>query len=72
MKIKHILITVVLAALLAGGLLVTAQTESKTQPDPRIGKVLEQNEQILKNQEEIKKTLEEVRRDLLQLRRRSS
>lgn len=55
--------------------MVRAQGDSKPashQPDPRIDKLLQQNELILKNQDEIKKQLEGLKQDILQLRRRAS
>ena len=47
-------------------------TENAAAPDPRIDKLLEQNEKILKNQDEILNRLEKLDKDLLQVRRRSS
>jgi hypothetical protein len=61
----------VAAAIIAGSLLAQAQDKAK-ENDPRLDKVLEQNEKILKNQELIIKSLDEIRQDLLQIRRRSS
>jgi len=67
----------VVAGALATGVLVTAQTATKspsatTGSDPRISKLLEQNEQILKNQQEILQKLETISGGIQQLRRRSS
>ena len=69
-----VLTALALAAVLAlGGLMMThAQVQIKKDTDPRIDKVLEQQEQILKNQQEILKQLGELKSDLMQLRRRSS
>lgn len=66
--------TLVLIAVLGLTGLVIAQTQDTSRPaaDPRIDKLLEQNERILKNQEEIKQRLEKISQDLLQLRRRLS
>jgi hypothetical protein len=75
MKIKHLLVILVMAALYVGSIMVFAQGDTKpasAQPDPRIDKLLQQNEQILKNQEDIKKQLESLKQDILQLRRRAS
>lgn len=61
--------------MLAGAWIVFAQSEAKPggpTADPRIDKLLEQNEQILKNQAEMLKQLEGLKQDLLQLRRRAS
>ena len=50
-----------------------AQTQSKpAAPDPRIDKLLDQNEQILKNQDQILKDLDDLKKGVLQLRYRSS
>ena len=50
-----------------------AQTEVKPVAlDPRVDKLIEQNEKILKNQDEILKQLGEVKEGVLQIRRRSS
>jgi uncharacterized protein HemX len=69
-----VLTAVALAAVLAlGGLVMThAQVQVKKDADPRIDKVLEQQEQILKNQQDILKQLGELKEGLMQLRRRSS
>ena len=73
---KKIIIPLCIAAALAVGTYVLAQSQSQVQPrsspDPRIDKVLEQNEQILKNQTEILKALEEIKTGLTQIRRRTS
>ena len=42
-----------------------------TSLDPRIGKILEQNEKVLRNQEEILKTLAGLKEDLTVLKFRS-
>ncbi len=56
----------------AGLYFVRAADEAKPAPDPRIDKLIQQNEQILKNQDEIKQKLDKMTQDLLQLRRRAS
>lgn len=64
------------AGALAVGAVVTAQTGAKPQAaesgDSRIGKLLEQNEQILKNQQEILQKLDTMNSGIQQLRRRGS
>jgi hypothetical protein len=75
MKMKYILAVAFAALVLVGTWIGTAhgQTKPATETsDPRIDKLIEQNEQILKNQEEIKKQLDGLKQDLLQLRRRAS
>ena len=69
-----VLTTLAVAAVIAvGGLFISkASGENKPASDPRIDKVIQQNEQILKNQAEIMKTLEQLRTEITQLRRRSS
>jgi hypothetical protein len=73
---KKIVIALGIAAALAVGTFVLAQApppaQPKTPPDPRIDKLLEQNEQILKNQTEILKQLDEIKAGLTQVRRRTS
>ncbi|MCS7049094.1 MAG: hypothetical protein N3A53_00640 [Verrucomicrobiae bacterium] len=66
--------TLALVAVLGLTGLVIAQAHDVSRPafDPRIDKLLEQNERILKNQEEIKQRLDKISQDLLQLRRRLS
>jgi hypothetical protein len=66
-----------LAVGLVAGSLFMAQAQTQTQakappPDPRIDKLIEQNEQILKNQDQIIKDLNDMKEGILQLRRRSS
>ena len=73
MNAKFAAVFAVAAALVVGSLLVAhAQTENKPLPDPRIDKLLDQNEKILKNQDEILKQLGDLKEGVLQLRRRSS
>jgi hypothetical protein len=74
MNTKLVVALTVAAVLAAGSLFVArAQTEPKaTPPDPRIDKLLEQNEKVLKSQEDILKKLDELKEGLLQVRRRSS
>jgi hypothetical protein len=74
MNIKHMAIFALAAGLIAGSLFI-AQAQSETKPaasDPRIDKLIEQNEKILKNQDEILKQLGEVKEGVLQMRRRTS
>lgn len=74
MNIKNIAIFVLVAGLIAGSLFI-AQAQSEKKPavsDPRIDKLIEQNERILKNQDEILKQLGEVKEGVLQMRRRTS
>ena len=74
MNIKSIAIFALAAGLIAGSLFIAqAQSENKAAAsDPRIDKLIEQNEKILKNQDEILKQLGEVKEGVLQIRRRSS
>jgi hypothetical protein len=74
MNTKTVALFVVAAGLIAGSLFVAhAQGENKTAtPDPRIDKLIEQNEKILKNQDAILKDLADLKEGVLQLRRRSS
>jgi hypothetical protein len=74
MNIKNIAIFVLVGGLIAGSLFI-AQAQSENKPavsDPRIDKLIEQNERILKNQDEILKQLGEVKEGVLQMRRRTS
>ncbi len=68
-------------AILAGSALLVAATwvfaqgqvkPAAAPPDPRIDKIVDQNDQILKNQQEMLKAIADIKQDLLQLRRRSS
>ena len=73
MNRKTLIGLVVVSLIAAGSLyLAEAQTNDTAGKDPRLDKILEQNERIIKGQEEIQKTLGELKQDLLQLRRRSS
>ncbi len=69
MNIKLLALVATIAVI---GLGFVHADESKEKADPRIDKLLQQNEQILKNQEEIKQRLDKINQDLLQLRRRVS
>ena len=66
-------ITVAVAVLV--GTWVVAQTPAApggaSPTDPRIGKILEQNEKVLKNQDEILKQLTEIRQELTVLKFRT-
>lgn len=74
---KKLLLAVCIAGLIGGAGLTSAQqgTSAKSAApagDERIGKLLEQNQQILKQQAEILKQLEEIKVQIGALRRRSS
>ncbi len=75
---KKLLVVCAAVALLAGATFVIAQQVQQAQDkpaaaaDPRIDKLLQQNEQILKNQEQILKALDGLKQDLVQVRRRGS
>jgi hypothetical protein len=71
---KNIATALCVAAAIAAGTFVVAQAQNqpKSPPDPRIDKLLEQNEQILKNQDAIMKELTTVKEYVNWLRRRSS
>ncbi|HUK84170.1 MAG TPA: hypothetical protein VLZ12_16240 [Verrucomicrobiae bacterium] len=71
---KKIAVALCVAAALAAGTFVLAQTQTPPRPplDPRIDKLLEQNEKILQNQDEILKTLADMKESILILKRRSS
>jgi len=74
MNTKTVALVVVAAGLIAASLfMATAQAQTKPAgSDPRIDKLIEQNEKILKNQEDIQKQLADIKEGILQLRRRSS
>jgi hypothetical protein len=77
MNTKFVAIFALAVGLVAGSLFMAqGQTEPKPPalppPDPRIDKLLDQNEQILKNQDQIIKDLDDLKEGVLQLRRRSS
>ncbi|HUI07404.1 MAG TPA: hypothetical protein VL486_10415 [Verrucomicrobiae bacterium] len=74
MNIRLVALFALVAGLIAGSLFVArAQSESKSAVlDPRIDKLIEQNEKILKNQDDILKQLADLKEGVLQLRRRSS
>jgi hypothetical protein len=65
-------VMVAVAALLVAGTFAIAQAPSQPKGDPRIDKLLEQNEKILKNQEDILKQLGDLKESITVLRRRSS
>jgi hypothetical protein len=73
-KKQYVAVVAVAAALVVGSLFVAeAQTDVKPPPpDPRVDKLIEQNDQILKNQDQIIKDLDDLKEGVLQLRRRSS
>ena len=74
---RKFLPVVMLAVGLIAGSLFVAQAQSPTKPappppDPRIDKLVEQNDKILKNQDDILKALADLKEGVLQIRRRSS
>jgi hypothetical protein len=73
MNTKYVAIFTLAAGLVAGSLFM-AQAQSDVKPpaaDPRVDKLLDQNEKILKNQEEILQDLADLKKGVLQLRVRS-
>jgi hypothetical protein len=74
MNAKLVAVFALAAGLIAGSLFIAhAQGEAKPAVlDPRVDKLIEQNEKILKNQDEILRQLAEVKEGVLQIRRRSS
>ena len=74
MNIKIVASFALAAGLIVGSLFIAqARGESKSAAsDPRLDKLIEQNEKILKNQDEILKQLADVKEGVLQIRRRSS
>lgn len=70
---QKLLTAICLAGALAAATYVYAQNQTKPAPaDPRLDKLIEQNEQILKNQQEIINQLKDLKEGVTQLRRRSS
>jgi hypothetical protein len=72
-----LVVTIALAVGVVAGSFFIAQAQDQTKavlapPDPRIDKVIEQNDKILKNQDEILKQLADLKEGVLQIRRRSS
>jgi hypothetical protein len=75
MNKKHIASLSLAAILVAGALAIAEAPKQPVAPpplDPRIDRLLEQNEKILKTQDEILKKLDEIDKGLLQVRRRTS
>ena len=76
MNTKFVAIFALAVGLVAGSLFMAqAQTDVKPAPpssDPRIDKLLDDNDKILKNQEQIINDLNDLKEGVLQLRRRSS
>ncbi len=71
---KNSLIAVGIAVVLVAGTVVFAQSSKQITgqaTDPRIDKVIEQNEQLLKNQQEIMKKLDEIQTGIGILKRRT-
>ena len=69
---KKTLVALCIAALVAGTFVLAQSTGSAPSGDPRLDKILEQNEKIMKNQEEILKQLAQIKDWVDWLRRRSS
>jgi hypothetical protein len=70
---KTTLVTLAVAAVLAAGSFVLAQSSANSSGgDPRLDKIIEQNEKILKNQDEILKQLNIINENVFILKRRSS
>jgi len=70
-------VAIALAVGVVAGSFFIAQAQGETKSaaaaaDPRIDKLLEQNDKILKNQDEILKQLADLKEGILQVRRRSS
>jgi len=73
MKTKLVVPVCVAVLLVAAAVTWAQSTKSQAAPsDPRIDKVIEQNEKILKNQEDILKKLDELQGGISTLKRRSS
>jgi hypothetical protein len=74
---NKLVVTIALAVGVVAGSFFIAQAQDQTKAavaaaDPRIDKLLEQNDKILKNQDEILKQLADLKEGVLQIRRRSS
>lgn len=74
MNTKLVAVIALVVGVVAGSLFIAqAQGQTKSPPaDPRIDKIIEQNDKILKNQDEILRQLGELKEGVLQIRRRSS
>jgi hypothetical protein len=74
MNKKSLFVVGIVVALAAGSIALaqSAKSASTQNADPRIDKVIEQNEQILKNQDAILKKLDEVQNGMNILKRRTS
>ncbi|HUJ10896.1 MAG TPA: hypothetical protein VL171_12795 [Verrucomicrobiae bacterium] len=76
MNTKLVAVVALAVGVVAGSFFISqAQGQTKTTlaaADPRIDKLIEQNEKILKNQDEILKELADLKEGVLQIRRRSS
>ncbi len=69
----NFVVTLCVAGLLAAAVTWAQSAKNPaTTSDPRIDKVIEQNEKILKNQEDILKKLDELQGGISVLKRRSS
>ena len=71
MKLNRIGAVVVAVVVLVGTWVVAQTPVAAPTADPRIGKILEQNEKVLKNQDEILKQLAEIRQELTVLKFRT-
>ena len=72
---KTTIAALAVAAALAAGTFVIAQAPNQPKvslADPRMDKLIQQNEQILKGQADILKALDELKTQMTQLRRRAS
>jgi uncharacterized protein YneF (UPF0154 family) len=76
MNTRLVVIIALAVGVVAGSFFIAqAQGETKAAPapaDPRIDKLIEQNDKILKNQDEILRQLGDLKEGVLQIRRRSS
>jgi len=74
MKTKTVIASCIAAVIVASTLVFAQAPKPASQPiaDPRIDKLLQQNELILKNQQEILKQLEDVKTVVGGLKRRAT
>jgi hypothetical protein len=76
MNTKLVVSIALAVGVIAGSFFIAqAQDQTKATPasaDPRIDKLIEQNDKILKNQDEILRQLGDLKEGVLQIRRRSS
>jgi len=76
MNMKPVAVVAAAVGFIAGSFFI-AQVQGQTKAvapssDPRIDKLIEQNQKILSNQDEILKQLADLKEGVLQIRRRSS